>query len=483
MVDEGGNAVDAAIAAALVSMTTEPGMCSLGGGGFLAIWPPEGEPVVVDGFDAVPGVGDRRPSDPSSRTVRLAYGGGVETLVGHASVATPGVLAACGQAAERFGRMPWRRLVEPAREWAERGFPLSSAAHHYLRYAHEDIFGWHPDSRAALHDETGELLEEGSTVRVRRLADTLGMIAERGWQDLYQGETAAALVGEMEAGGGLINADDLARYEVRWRSPLLVRLGDWELATNPPPALGGLALRATLVDWGRDHSWDRSGVARLASILHLVARARQGLPLDDASPTLEALASFAAGRESSSTVHTSAVDSEGWACSLTVSAGYGSGVMAAGIWMNNTLGELEINPSGTTSRVAGRRLSSNMAPTVGKAGSATLAIGSPGAARITSAIAETLVNFIALDMTLGDAVAHPRLHVDLVDGERPRASYEEGLDLSDVMMERRPFPALSMYFGGVQATVWDGTARVAADPRRAGATAVVERPSDQLRGS
>ena len=179
---------------------------------------------------------------------------------------------------------------------------------------------------------------------------------------------------------------------------------------------------------------------------------------------------------SPSTIHTSAVDSDGLACAITASAGYGSGVMISGtgLWLNNSLGEIELHPQGLQGLRPGMRLTSNMAPTIARHKDDTvIAIGSPGASRITTAIVQVLFNFIHLGMSLDEAIAHPRLHVEIVEGI-PTISFEAGLPV--VPSEEfaiREFPQLSMYFGGVQAALGHSTRGLlaAADPRRAGGIA------------
>jgi len=177
-----------------------------------------------------------------------------------------------------------------------------------------------------------------------------------------------------------------------------------------------------------------------------------------------------------STVHTSAVDDSGLACAITVSFGYGSGVMppGTGIVMNNCLGELELNPRGLHSLNPGTRLPSNMAPSAGRRpDGSVLAIGSPGASRITTAILQVLARFLYAGLSLPEAVAAPRLHVEAVNGAL-RVAYEEGLDVGALPHPSRHFDGISMYFGGVGAALWEPESgfTVAADPRRLGATAV-----------
>ncbi|MGA8206353.1 MAG: gamma-glutamyltransferase, partial [Woeseiaceae bacterium] len=178
---------------------------------------------------------------------------------------------------------------------------------------------------------------------------------------------------------------------------------------------------------------------------------------------------------SASTVHTSAVDDAGLACSITASSGYGSGEMPAGtgLWLNNGLGEIELMGDGRAAGVPGTRLPSNMAPSVARRADAVLAIGSPGADRITSAIHQVLVNALELGMPLADAISHPRLHVD-TSGTSDRLVAEPGLDIPDSDLPVTVFPELNMYFGGVGAALADGGGGfdVASDPRREGGTAV-----------
>jgi gamma-glutamyltranspeptidase/glutathione hydrolase len=180
--------------------------------------------------------------------------------------------------------------------------------------------------------------------------------------------------------------------------------------------------------------------------------------------------------KSPSTIHISAVDTDGLACSISASAGYGSGVMVegTGLWLNNSMGEIDLHPQGVEDLSPGERLVSNMAPTIARrSDGAMLAIGSPGASRITTAIAQVLLNLVKRGMDLDTAIAHPRLHVEQIDGQL-RLAYEPGLEISQPLaMSCYSFPQTSMYFGGVQAALWepDTGLTAAADARRAGAIA------------
>ena len=484
MAQAGGNAVDAAIAAMLVSINSEPGVCSLGCGGYVTVRRPGWAPVTLDGYAAVPGLGEQPPADKRQAvTVHLEYGGGVDTTVGPDSVAVPGGIAVLDAASRQFGQVPWRVLFEPAVAITRQGFPLPAASFHYLEYSGQPIFGRSADGFSALHHPDGRLKSAGENVIVPHLADTLERIATEGAADFYTGELGRAMADFVQANGGRLSATDLAAYEVLQRDSLISRVGNWEIATNPPPAIGGAVLSAMLQLMSREQlqQWDAGSLDRLIAVQRAVLgyrRARLDLSEDLVSDAGSLLRAAGAGDlqtliESGSTCHTSAVDSNGLACSITMSAGYGAGDMppGTGIWLNNNLGELELNKRGLEPGPAGTRLPSNMAPTTAvSADGEVLAIGSPGADRITTAILQTLINHLQLAMPLGEAVRHPRLHVEFA-GDDYRVACEAGLDIG-AEQPARHFDGLSMFFGGVGAVSWSprhGFA-VAADPRRTGGT-------------
>lgn len=174
---------------------------------------------------------------------------------------------------------------------------------------------------------------------------------------------------------------------------------------------------------------------------------------------------------SGATVHTSAVDGSGLACSITASSGYGSGEMPAGtgLWLNNCLGEIELNRRGLDAGPPGRRLPSNMAPSIAREAGRVLAIGSPGADRITTALQQFLVNYIQLDLDLDMAIAHPRMHLEIAETGL-NIAVEPGLELPDTGIPVTKYPEIGMYFGGVVAAVHDSEIgfAAAADPRREG---------------
>ena len=457
----GGNAVDAALAAALVAMVNEVGLVSLSSGGFVTVQPAAAGAAAytVDGWMDAPGRGLTEAERRAGRTwdVSTDYGGGVDITIGPGSVATHGSVAAFGEAHARDGRLPWAEVVAPAVAVARDGFLLGSATRYYLDYVRDDIFGWDDASRAAVTGADGRLATDA--VVVDGLAESLEQIAADP-RAMHEGDLADALSRDVLERGGLLGPADLAAYAPVVRPALVSRLGAWSLATTPPPSVGGVVVSAILrlLDgWSPD---DPDADARIVEAQRRVLGHR--LEVLDHSPDLAAdAAAYLQVLESGSTAHVSTVDTDGLACSVTVSSGYGSGMIArgTGIWLNNCLGEQELNPRGPHASSPGTRLLSNMAPTVARHDDgATLAIGSPGADRITTATSQVLLRYVA-GAPRRDAVYHPRVHV-----------HRAGRTDEVVRQEAEP----SMYFGGVGAALVeaDGTLVAAADPRREGAVRV-----------
>ena len=486
MAEAGGNAVDAGIAASLVQLVTEPGVVSLGAGAIVVIWPPGEHPVMIDGTSEMPG--RNVPAERLGRgglDVMLAYGGGTPTTVGYPSVATPGALAGYAFAARQYGSITWKDLVEPAYLHARDGFPLPPASQRYIDHTHPGIFGWNPTALRPLQDKHGVMKRAGEMIYIEGLSDSLATIAEQGVEAFYRGDIARLIARDMEANDGLLGQADLEAYRPRILPALEVTLDEWHLATASVPSVGGAVLAAMLLlVRGLEHSaWTAQMVAHLIDVQTHVMRFRRRCldTSDELGRDVEELLDLANRRPSAltspSTVHTSVVDADGLACAITASAGYGSGVMppGTGIWMNNTLGEVELNKRGFHALRPGTRIPSNMAPTTGRSpDGSVLSIGSPGADRITTAILQTVTNFVHLDMPLQDAVNHPRLHVEWPRDGECCVAYEPGMPVDQLDVPQRRFDGLDMFFGGVSAVRFAPPDRfeMAADIRRTGGTAL-----------
>ncbi len=486
--NQGGNAVDAALAATMVAMCTDLGVMAPGASGFITISAPGKEPVVIDAYAEMPGRGlDSQRFGKGMEEVFFDYGGSdvIRTIVGYGTIATPGIFAGLGMASQEYGNLPWKNIVAPCLQWVEQGFPLVGGAADYLLHTHKAIFSWHPETYRAFHHPDGSPLKQGEIVHIPGLADSLHLIAQEGVETFYKGELGQRIAAEIQAHEGLLTAADLAAYQAIERSPICIPFHDWEIITNPPPAVGGACLAAMLLllehqDIGE---WNPQMVQQLAEIQQAVLEYRQHHLHGKNSPVevnrlleLAGMGNYQELLKSPSTIHISTVDSDGMACSVTASAGYGSGVMVAGtgLCLNNSLGEMELHPQGLHGLTPGNRLVSNMAPSIARhPDGRVLAIGSPGASRITTVIAQSLLNFIHMGMSLEDAIAHPRLHYEVLE-KLPTIVLEAGVPIGEIEgFITHQFPGLSMYFGGVQAALWNPQTGLsaAADPRRAGGVA------------
>ncbi len=482
----GGNAVDCALAAALLAMNTEPGVCAMAGGAYITVWAAGSDPITIDGNVAVPGAGLADAERGHGAVgVSMEYGGGIETLVGTGSVAVPGTLAAMEHAWKKYGNAEWRSIFRPTIRAVRDGFPLSTACHYYLGYSGKCVFGRSDDGHDALHNADGSLRDAGTLIAIPHLENTLDAIAREGARIFYEGDIARALVQHCRDGGGMLTREDLGNYRALERQPLMVDIGSWRIASNPPPAVGGAMLAAMLLACAdlEQNTWTSAALEQLIQSQQacLDFRKRHLDLADDVGVEAARLVESARNGQligrwtSASTVHTSVVDNAGTGCAITASAGYGSGEMPAGtgLWLNNCLGEIELNRRGLDAGPSGARLPSNMAPSVARRDGAVVAVGSPGADRITTALQQFLINYLQMNMPLEDAIAHPRIHVD-TSGDEVRLMSEAGLDLPETDLPTKVFPNLSMYFGGVGAAVCDGNAGLAtaADPRREGGTCI-----------
>jgi gamma-glutamyltranspeptidase/glutathione hydrolase len=488
---EGGNAVDAALAAAFVALSTEPGIVSLGGGGFAAVWPAGGEPVVVDGNVSMPGTA--APPElfgTGLREVVTAYGGGVTMYAGHGSVATPGVVPALAATHADFARLPWERLLAPARDAARNGYPMGAAGARYLSFVAESLFGTDPEAHALVTRSDGGLLEPGEVTRNPLLAEVLDQLGRDGPGLFASGPVGRALVNQMQAHGGLIGPADLEGYRPTVRPADVPDLGTWRIATNPPPAVGGPMLAVMLGELARRDDWTWSDAIEIQRAVLGYRREHHDLSGDletDGRALLDRVTRGGLGalRGSSATAHVSAVDGDGNACAITMSSGYGAGmtIPGTGVLLNNTLGEVELNGRGLHAAVPGTRLASNMAPTTGRsADGRVLAIGSPGADRITTALMLVLGQGCLHGAELQEAIDRPRVHVRV--GDPTRVEYERDPGIAAAVaatgLRFEEYAEPHMYFGGVGAAYADRAGRVyaAGDARREAAVGA----SDQTDG-
>ena len=442
ILEAGGTAADAAVAAALASCVAETVMTGLLGGGHAIYFDAaRGRARNLDCFVAVPGLGlERRPAD----MVELEVPFGEELVhyaVGVASCGVPGLPAGLEALWREHGRLPWRDVCGPALELARRGtvFPVAHAA--CLRMLAPVMT---MNEGARIYAPAGDLLEAGDVLKQPGLVRAIELVADEGGRSAYRGSLAEALLELVDAQGGLVTETDLRTYEPAWSEPLGCQYLYWPVLTR------------------RGISGVPGAFAQLGGM--------QGR--DEAERALAIVYALANGpRRDGHTTNLSVVDARGNACVFTTSLGLGSGDFLPGLdlHLNSMLGEKdllvgELEP--------GRRMESMMAPLLafGREGLA-LAAGAAGGTRLRSALVQVVSGILDDRLDPEDAVERPRLHPagGLVHLE-PGFSHEAKEALEGAGWRVAQWPDQHHYFGGVSVVAEEGAA---GDPRRSGAARVL----------
>lgn len=423
---EGGNAVDALLAAAFTAFVAEGPLTGPAGGGFLLVHEPGESPTLLDCFFAVP---EAQLGAMEEVVIDFADAGTQVFHVGEGSVAVPGLVAGLEEAHRRFASSDWADLVEPACELATQGVACDEPR----AFLHGIL------SAILLRDEGGRrIFGDPARVVTRELTETLESIRDGG----------AAAVAELLPE----YAGDLAAYRVVDRAPLEATVLGHAVFATPSPSLGG---------------------AIVVAILERLGAAAEPSDEDIARALGEAYRTSRSGKLTGTT-HVSVVDEFGRAAALSSTLGSGSGVFRGGTQMNNMLGELDV--IGYEPRAAGTRLPSMLTPTLAlRDGRARLVLGSAGSVRLAGAIAQVAWQVVGASASVAEAIDAPRLHVegDTLHVEGGRA---EGTILAfEKSWNVVRWAGRNLYFGGVQAVELDATGALAAagDPRRGGAGVVV----------
>jgi gamma-glutamyltranspeptidase/glutathione hydrolase len=425
---EGGTAADAVVAMSLASCVGETVMSGLLAGCHAIVF--DGSRIAnLDGFAAVPsGSGD-------VDDIPVPFGDEIVVYsVGPASCAVPGLPAALGELWERLGRLPWRRLAEPALQLARRGVSLPEMHERSLAML-ADVFSRERGLDLFVRD--GRTLQAGELLEQPGLVDTLEALAEEGAESVYRGSLAQAL---LAVDGLVLTADDLRSYRARWSDPTLVDFHGHRVAT-------------------------RSGLSGVPELLARFPRLASLSETERVHTLVDALETPQTSGEH--TTNMAAVDGHGRACVLTHSLGVGAGVWVPGfdVQLNNLLGESDI---AFGEPAAGDHLESRMAPSLAfDAEGLALAIGSAGATRLRTALATVLSSALVEGLAPEDAVARPRLHPtpNVVDAE-PGVDEVALTELEASGRTVRRWDDIHHYFGGVSCI---GRAGAAGDPRRSGA--------------
>jgi gamma-glutamyltranspeptidase / glutathione hydrolase len=466
---EGGNAVDAAVAAMLTSFAVEPLLTGLGAGGYMLVAGGGRDATLLDFFVEAPT--DPRSTDPEDSSaaelvaITVSFGDAAQVFhVGPSSCGVYGTPAGVCEAMRRWGTLPLQSLAEPAARMAGDGVQLN-AGQAYVAEILSDLLRSTPEC-AALWAPNGRILREGETLRNPELGESLRRLGRDGAEPFYRGDVAAAVCGWLQGHGGVLSADDLRSYRALERAPVRVAYRDREVLTNPPPSAGGILLGYALALLDR-----RPAPPSLDAVVEAMAAAQSERTAEFVEGlSAEGFTERFLDSRLGATTHISVVDAEGCACSVTCTNGEGSGVVVpgTGIHINNVMGEEDLNPLGFHRHPPGRRMPSMMAPSVVmRDGEVELVLGSAGSNRIRSALLQTIVGVVDHGLSAREAVNAPRAHL-----EHDFLYVEPGIDagaLEDKELSIVRFGGLNLFFGGVQAVLRrEGALQGAGDPRRGG---------------
>ena len=461
MLRAGGNAVDAAVAAAFALGVTQPFSAGIGGGGFILIQRVEGETIAIDARETAPAAADRdmyvRPGVPERAS-----------LWGPLAVATPGLVAGLALALEEHGTLPLRRVMQPAIELAARGFAIGPYHARMLEAMRaRGLAERFPETARIQFPPAGRRAEPGWVLVQKDLAKTLDGIADRGLWAFYSGPVARAIAAEQAKNGGLLTLEDLAGYRPVLRDPVLGRYRDVEIASFPPPSSGGPILVEMLnvlegFDLGALGAGSSASIHRIAEAMKLAFADRAAwmgdpdfveVPVAELidkdyaaslrariNPSWYRRAPWTWGKrevairvrraglpaDDAGTTHLSVADAAGnaVAITLTINTPFGSGITVpgTGIVLNNEMDDFAKAPNepnvyglidtrGANAVAPGKRPLSSMTPTIArKDGRLFMVTGSPGGPRIITTTLLTIVNVVDFGMNVQEAVAAPRFH-------------------------------------------------------------------------
>lgn len=446
----GGNAMDAAIACAFVQCVVDPLMTGIAGFGSCGIYDPSSKFHGYVDFHA-PAPAGARPDmweDLIISETRDGYGfilKGAVNEVGHQSVAVPASLKAYFEAHQRFGKLPWKELLQPAIEWAEKGWYVRPHVHYF--WTSDSGFGRLPIETRLTHTAGGRALylrpdgtpkQVGDKVVNRDYANVLRLIARDGADVFYKGEIADAIDADMRKHDGVVRKSDLESYQPVWCDPLWGEYRGYKVSTNQPPGGGIMLLQMMNIL----ENFDLRGLGHnSADYIRIVSEAMKRatsdkdlkigdpkflkVPVDELTSkayaqkqansikageigTVERLNQ---GHPSKDTTHVSVVDRDGMCVTMTHSLGLPSGVVAEnmGFMYNGCMGVFDPRPGRPGSIAPGKARFSSVCPSiVFKDHKPHLVIGAPGATQIAMGVLQAILNVLDFDMTMTEAVSAPR---------------------------------------------------------------------------
>lgn len=452
ILDAGGNAYDAILAALLMSFVTEPLLSSPGGGGYLLSKPMDKEPQLFDFFAQTPHLKDLK--DKHFFPIHGDFGDTQQEFhIGMASSAIPGVPAGIFAIHENLATMPLSDLAIPAIEKAKKGVTIGV----HLKSVIDILIPILESTPSAFSrfsiDNT--LLKVGDVKKNQALADFLYTFCNNQKDWFYKDHPAKTISYDMKLNKGLIRENDFLDYQVHIRKPLKTVINNWQILTNSFPATGGYLITEQL-----KHALNSSTDKDLLLIEAM-----------EYADHLKKNQTHNENESSKGTTHMSIIDSNGNAASLTVSNGEGNGYMVpdSGFMLNNFLGEEDINTNGFFNWKENSRMSSMMSPTILSNQDNIIALGTGGSNRIKTTLFQVIWHLIYENNSLVNAVNLPRLHF-----ENNRIDIEKGISEQQIskIIEKYsnviPWKQRSLYFGGVNAVAFGESLSAVGDSRRDG---------------
>ncbi|HEX5169331.1 MAG TPA: gamma-glutamyltransferase [Cyclobacteriaceae bacterium] len=446
----GGNAIDAAVATAFALAVTWPSAGNIGGGGFIVYMNNQGAVTTIDFREKAPLA--------ATPTMYLDEQGNIIKNSNHdgiLAVGVPGTVAGLYKAHQQYGKLPWKKIVNPAVKLASRGVPFTYTLYNHALYF-EKRWKEYPSTAKVMYKEGGTSYQPDEIWKQPDLAKTLKQIKKHGRDGFYQGTVAKQLTTFVQSMGGIITNEDLLKYEAIERKPVKGTYRGYDVYSMPPPSSGGVSL-IQMLNILEGYDLKTLGY-QSADYVHVVAetmrrayanRAKylgdpdfnEDMPLEKLmskdygamlrssikmdTVTVSDSINFSQTYESPSTTHFSVMDKDGNAVSLTYTLeySYGSQIVADGLgfFLNNEMGDFNPTPGVTTTKgqigtkpnliEPGKRMLSSMTPTIiAKDGRPFMIIGSPGGRTIINTVLQVVLNVIDNEMNIAQSIDAPRFH-------------------------------------------------------------------------
>jgi len=431
------NAADVLITSVVTSMVTDLGVVTPTSGALLTFYDgKKNTNHTIDGYFVSPK--NFNGNDHEEHRISMSYGGKVETCKGGNTFAIPGVYKVLNLIHNRYGSIPLEKLFEYPIELAKNGFTLPQPSKDYLKHSLDSLFMWHPTSKNTLSEISDDL--ENGVVVLPKLADTYDHMACEGFDDFYLGDISKEIISTINKEGGHATEDDFENYELIEDVKFNSIFHNQKITGHAGPSIGGLMVLKYLNALTNDEQHMKQNLIQVYSDRkeHYEFFGNRKQFIKNEITKLS---------KSSSTIQVNTSDNDNNHFSITFSSGYGSGVQCSntGMYFNNSLGEIELNPQGFLGETLSDRLISNMSPMIIENKNGISTIGTPGADRISSALAQVLLGYSKTGIW-AKAIDAPRFHVNLDGSVRCEPNTVHKFE------EQVTTNANDMYFGGVCVT-------------------------------